>query len=62
MRIVAYDTANDGNTRFRMASFYFYGRRETHKIVLRFDKGTVTLSQRQGQQAPWVDLKTWSIA
>lgn len=58
-RIVTYESEQASG--FRMVSFYFYGRQRTHKLVLRFDRNSVTLSQRRGHNGPWVELKTWVV-
>lgn len=47
---------------FRMTSFYFYGRRNTYKLVMRFDRLTVTLSRRLDPWSSWVELNQWTVA
>lgn len=59
-RVVTYDNAND-KSNFRSVTFYFYGGRQTHKLVLRFDRKTVTLSCRLGRNGDWQELKIWTL-
>jgi hypothetical protein len=63
MKVVEYanEDPSEPHNGFRMTSFYFYGRRCTHKLVMRFDRRTVTLSRRMAPWGPWVELKAWSF-
>lgn len=62
-RVREYSYAPEGQGVFRQHSFYFPKTRKgvSHKLVLRFDKRTVTLSRRESPN-DWVVIKTWRLA